>query len=251
MYHEYISKCNLIANEREFKVDFVNNPRKNLTIPKDCINQFFVKKTFEDYKLYIFVNRSVFEDDRRDLRAFPVASFKDSISVRELQNAFEKVLGLEHREIEGEYEAIFEDKTKNVDSIFPHKNSSNIVNPIPTPNPVSKYSYTFFFFFISMQIIINKNFPISSGKPALKNEDAKDLITRLLILFLFHPHLISTNAIASVNNTETTSDIIPNTTGTIACAFPILGVSLFIILTYNIVSNIIDNANCIIAMFTS
>ena len=126
MYHEYISKCNLIANEREFKVDFVNNPRKNLTIPKDYINQFFVKKTFEDYKLYIFVNRSVFEDDRRELRAFPIGSFKDSTSARKLQNAFEKVLELEHKEIEGEYEAIFEDKKKDVDSIFPDENSSNI-----------------------------------------------------------------------------------------------------------------------------
>ena len=142
-YHDYISKCNLIANEREFKVDFVNNPRKNLTIPKDCINQFFVKKTFEDYKLYIFVNRSVFEDDRRDLRAFPVASFKDSISVRELQNAFEKVLGLEHREIEGEYEAIFEDKTKNVDSIFPHKNSSNIDEQFINNNNLDKKEIQF------------------------------------------------------------------------------------------------------------
>lgn len=43
-YYEHIMKCYFVANYREFRVDFVNNPKKSFCISKNAINQFFIKK---------------------------------------------------------------------------------------------------------------------------------------------------------------------------------------------------------------
>ncbi len=127
-YYKFISRCDIVVNNFGLNIDFVNDSKKNIFISNKSISQFFVVKGDRNYKLYILVNSDIFRDYRKNLRIIHIVSTHYYESAKFLQNEFEKILGLEHKEIDREYKPIIIDKQEIVDICSDSSDSLDSIN---------------------------------------------------------------------------------------------------------------------------